>query len=189
MNRPTFQILMLLTVILVVIMTVVLFAVRHANRQIPGLSAWAYSYLLGLLVCFNFLARPHVPEGLSVVITQVLMFSSAWLNLAAARAYAGRPPWPLAYFGWAVITVAGLSSHLTWPQPEPTLRLALGLGAAGTLMLLSAQAMLSAELRRQPERYLFTLACGGHGLLMLATALTLLLGQADLADPERLGTV
>ena len=32
MHSPTFQILMLLTVILVVIMTIVLFAVRHANR-------------------------------------------------------------------------------------------------------------------------------------------------------------
>ena len=35
-------------------------------------------------------------------------------------------------------------------------------------MLLSALAMLSAEIRRQPERYLFTLACGTHGLAMLA---------------------
>ena len=189
MNSPTFQILMLLTVILVVIMTIVLFAVRHANRQIPGLSAWAYSYLLGLLVCFNFLARPHVPEGLSIVITQVLIFSSAWLNLAAARAYTGRPPWPPAYLAWAVTMVLSLSGYLTWQQPEPALRLALGLGAGGTLMLLSALAMLTPEIRRQPERYLFTLACGGHGLLMLATSLLLLLGQAKLADPERLGAV
>lgn len=189
MNSPTFQILMLLTVILVGIMTVVLFAVRYANQQIPGLRAWACSYLLGLLICFNFLARPHIPEGLSPVITQTLLFSSAWLNLAAARAYTGRQPWPQAYFGWMLLTILCLSSYLTWQQPEPTLRLALGLMAGGTLMLLSALTMLTKEFKRQPERYLFTLACGGHGLLMLATSLPLLLGPPDLADPERLEAI
>ncbi len=189
MHSPTFQVLVILTVILVGIMTVVLFAVQRANREIPGLRAWAQSYLLGFLLCLNLLTRPHSPEGLSLVITQVLIFTSAWLNLAAARAYAGRRPWPQSYLAWALVIVIGLSSYLTWQQPEPTLRLALGLGAGGTLMLLSALAMLTAEIRRQQERYLFTLACGGHGLLMLATSLTLLLGKADLADPERLGAV
>ncbi len=189
MNSPTFQILTLLTVILLTIMTVVLFAVQQANRQIPGLRAWACSYLLGLLLCLNFLARPHIPVGLSVIITQVLIFTSAWLNLAAARAYAGRQPWPQAYPAWALLIILGLSSHLTWQQPEPALRMVLGLGAASALMLLSALAMLTPEIRRQPERYLFTLACGGHGLLMLATSLTLLLGPPDLADPERLEAV
>lgn len=189
MNSPNFQILMLLTVILLAIMTVVLFAVQQANRQIPGLRAWAYSYLLGLLLCLNFLTRPHIPEELSHVITQVLIFASAWLNLVAARAYADRPTWPLAYPAWALLIILGLSSYLTWQQPEPTLRPALGLGTAGTLMLLSALTMLTKEFKRQPERYLFSLACGGHGLLMLATSLTLLLGPADLADPERLGSV
>ncbi len=189
MNSPTFQILMLLTVILVAIMTIVLFAVQQANRQIPGLRAWACSYLLGLLLCLNFLARPHVSEGLSIVITQVLIFASAWLNLAAARAYAGRQPWPQAYPAWALLIILGLSSYLTWRLPEPALRLVLGLGAGGTLTLLSALAMLTPEIRRQPERYLFILACGGHGLLMLATGLLLLLGQADQTGPECLEAV
>jgi len=35
----------------------------------PGLRAWAYSYFCGLRLCFSF-----------------LLFTSAWLNLAAARA-------------------------------------------------------------------------------------------------------
>ena len=57
----------------------------------------------------------------------------------------------------------------------------------GTLLLLSATTMLTADIRRQPERYLFTLACGGQGLLRLANAL--ILGQTDLPDPERLGVI
>lgn len=189
MNSPIFQILMLLTVILVVIMTVVLFAVQRANREIPGLRAWAYSYLCGLLLCLSFLLRPYSPEGLSVIISQVLLFTSAWLNLVATQIHTGRQPWTLTCFGWALLVVLGLASYLTWPQPEPQLRLALILGTGGTLMLLSALAMLSAEIRRQPERYLFTLACGTHGLAMLAISLGLLLVQADPTDLERLDLV
>lgn len=186
MNSPIFQILMLLTVILVVIMTVVLFAVQRANQEIPGLRAWAYSYLGGLLLCLSFLLRPYSPEGVSVIISQVLLFTAAWLNLVATQIYTGRQPWTRTCFGWALLVVLGLASYLTWPQPEPRLRLALALGTGGTLMLLSALAMLSAEIRRQPERYLFTLACGAHGLAMLATSLGLLLVQTDPTDPERL---
>lgn len=189
MNSPIVQILMLLTVTLVLVMTVVLFAVQRANQEIPGLRAWAYSYLLGLLICGNFLARPHIPEGLSVVITQALIFSSAWLNLAAARAYAGRPPWPRAWLAWALLALIAALSYLTWQQHEPRLRLALIMGAGGLLMLLSALVMLSAEIRRQPERYLFTLACGIHGLLMLAISLTLLLGEVNPTDPKQIGAV
>lgn len=184
MNSPTFQIMMLLTVILVAIMTVVLFAVQQANRQIPGLRAWAYSYLLGLLLCLSLLVRPRVAEGLSIVISQVLIFVSTWVNLVAARAYTGRPAWPQIYLGWGLIITLGLSSYLTWQQPEPTLRFVMGLMSGGTLMLLSALAMLTPEISRQPERYLFTLACGGQGLLLLATGLILVLGNADLADSE-----
>lgn len=189
MNSPTFQILMLLTVILVVIMTVVLFAVQQANREIPGLRAWAYSYLCGLLLCVSFLLRPHVPEGPAVIVSQVLLFTSAWLNLVATQIYTGRRPWTRTCFGWALLIVLGLASYLTWQQPEPRLRLALILGAGGTLMLLSALAMLSAEIRRQPERYLFTLACGTHGLALLATSLSLLLIQTHPTDLERLDFV
>ncbi len=192
MNSPTLQILMLLTVILVGIMTVVLFAVRQANRQIPGLGAWAGSYLSGLLLCLSLLARPYGPEGLAIVTSQLLMIASAWLNLAGARAYAGRPAWPRAYLAGTLLASAGVSGYLTWQQPEPVLRLALGIGAASLLMLLSATTMVTQAIRRQPERYLFTLACGVHGLLMLMVALTMLLGvvnPGDATDPEQIGAV
>ena len=189
MNSPIFQILMLLTVILVGIMTVVLFAVQRANRQIPGLRAWAHSYLCGLLLCVSFLIRPYLPEWPSILISQVLLFSAAWLNLVAAQLHTGRRPWSWASLGWTLLPILGLSSYLSWPQPEPELRLALILGAGGTLMLLSARTMLSAEIRRQPERYMFTLACGTHGLSMLATSLVLLLGQVQSNEPEWLDLV
>lgn len=113
--------------------------------------AWTYSYLLGLLACVDFLARPRIPVRLSVIITQALILTSAWLNLAAARVHTGRPNWPLAYPVWALLIILGLSSYLTWHQPEPMLHLALGQGAGGARMLLSALAMLTAEIRGQPE--------------------------------------
>lgn len=187
MNNPTSQILLILNIILAGIITIVLFAVRHANRETPGLRAWAYSYLCGLLLSFAYLVRPYLPEGLSVIATQALTFAWAWLNLAAARAYTGRRPWSLAYPAWALVIVLGLSLYWTWWLPELKLRIILVCVTNGTLLLLSATTMLTADIRRQPERYLFTLACGGQGLLRLANAL--ILGQTDLPDPERLGVI
>lgn len=185
MNNPTFQLLAALIVVLVGIMAAVLLAVRHANRQVPGLQAWALSYLFGFLLCLNLLARPYTPEALSLISAQVLIFVASWLNLLAARTYAGRKSWPQAYPACALLVALGLSSYWIWWQPDPRLRIALTTAVSGTLMLLSAAAMLTPGPRLQPARYLFTLACGGHGLLLLASSLVLLLGKPHLPDPER----
>lgn len=143
MNSPTSQILMPLAMVLVTIMTIVLFAVHHANRQIPGLQSWARSYLCGLLLAIALLARHHAPEWLLPVVTAVLTFLATWLNVAATRAYTGRSPWQPAYLALALAIMLGLSIHLSWWQPNPTLRLALVFGVNGTLMLLSARAISS----------------------------------------------
>ena len=185
MDSPITRILIPLVVVLVTLMTVVLFAVRHANRQIPGLRAWAYSYLYGWLLAITMLARPHAPEWLPSVIAPALAFLSAWLNLAAARAYTGRSPWPPAYLALALTIMLGLLIQLAWWQTDPTLRLALLFGVNGPLMLLSAQAMFTAGIRLAPERYLFTLACGAQGLSALAATLVLLRGNADLHHSEQ----
>lgn len=166
-------------------MAAVLFVVRHANRQVPGLQAWALSYLFGFLLCLNLLARPYTPEALSLVVAQLLIFVASWLNLVAARTYTGRQPWPQAYLALTLPIMLGLSVYLIWWQPDPRLRIALACGVSGTLTLLSATAMFTQGLRLQAERYLFTLACGGHGVFLLASSLTLLLGDAHLPDPER----
>ena len=189
MNSPTSQILMPLAMVLVTIMTIVLFAVHHANRQIPGLQSWARSYLCGLLLAIALLARQHAPEWLLPVVTAVLTFLATWLNVAATRAYTGRSPWQPAYLALALAIMLGLSIHLSWWQPNPTLRLALVFGVNGTLMLLSARAMFTAGMRLAPERYLFTLACGVQGLSVLAGSLILLIGHVDLSDSERFRTV
>ena len=189
MDSPINQILMPLVVVLVAIMTIVLFAVHHANRQIPGLLAWAQSYLCGLLLALNLLVKPYAPEWLPPVVGPVLTFLSTWLNLAAARAYTGRPPWPRACLAGALAILLGLSIHLAWWQPDPTQRVALVFMVNGSLMLLSARAMFTAGLRLAPERYLFTLACGTQGLSLLTASLVLLLGQADLGDSERFSVV
>lgn len=185
MNSPTLQLLVILIVVLVGIMTVVLFAVRHANRQVPGLQSWALSYLFGFLLCLNLLARPYTPEALSLTVAQVLIFVASWLNLLAARTYAGRKSWPQAYPACALLIVLGLSSYWIWWQPDPRLRIALACGVSGSLILLSAAAMFRPGLKLPPARYLFTLACGGHGMFLLASSLTLLLGKPHLPDPER----
>lgn len=189
MNSPTSQILMPLAMVLVTIMTIVLFAVHHANRQIPGLQSWARSYLCGLLLAIALLARHHAPEWLLPVVTAVLTFLATWLNVAATRAYTGRSPWQPAYLALALAIMLGLSIHLSWWQPNPTLRLALVFGVNGTLMLLSARAMFTAGMRLAPERYLFTLACGAQGLSVLTGSLILLIGHVDLSDSERFRTV
>jgi len=185
MPNPTFQLLTILIVVLVGIMAAVLLAVRHANRQVPGLQAWALSYLVGFLLCLDLLARPYTPDALSVLATQGLAFLASWMNLVAARSYTGRKPWPLIYMACGMAIVLGLSLSLIWWQHDIKLRLALACAVSGTLMLLSAQAMFAKDNRLHPERYLFTLACGGHGLLLVAITLALLLGKASLADPQR----
>ena len=189
MDSPITRILIPMVVILVTIMTVVLFAVRHANRQIPGLQAWAYSYLCGWLLACTLLVRPYTPEWLAPAATPVLAVLSTWLNLAAARAYTGRTPWPLTYLAGTVTIMLGLSIQLLWWRPDPTLRLALVFGVNGTLMLLSAQAMFTAGIRLAPARYLFTLICGAQGLSVLAAALVLLLGNVDLNNSEHFRSI
>ena len=189
MDSPLTQTLMPLVVVLVSIMTLVLFAVHHANRQIPGLQAWACSYLCGWLLTLVLLARPQAPDWLSPVVTPVLTVLSSWLNLAAARAHTGRRPWPPAYLGGTLAIMLALSIHLFWWQPDTRLRIALLFGVNGTLMLLSARAMFTAGLRLAPERYLFTLACGTQGLTLLALTMVLLRGSAGLRDSEHLQVV
>ena len=189
MDSTLTRTLISLVVVLVAIMTILLFAVRHANRQIPGLQAWAYSYLCGLLLAITMLAKPHAPEWLPPVVGPVLTVLSSWLNLAAARAYTGRAPWPRAYLAGTLVIMLGGTIHLYSLQPDPTLRLALVFGVSGTLMLLSAHAMFTTGIRLAPERYLFTLACGAQGLSVLAASLALLQGNADLSGSEHFRTV
>lgn len=70
MHSPT---LFILSAVLMALVSTVLCAVWHFNKQIPGLRLWTPSYSLGFLACLSFLVRDHLPEPLSVLLTQGTM--------------------------------------------------------------------------------------------------------------------
>lgn len=92
----------------------VLIAVWHYNRHIPGLRLWLVSYLSGFLFCVSLVARPYMPEVLSVVVAQVSIALSAYLALLGSRAYLKRPPWPRRYHGamaMGLLVLAALAAY------------------------------------------------------------------------------
>ncbi|WP_341649608.1 hypothetical protein [Thauera humireducens] len=83
--------LLVMAAILMCIVTMVLAVMWHFNRRIPGLGSWGLAYLSGFALCGLLLAHGRLHEAVFVAAVQTLTFLVAYLNLASARAYAGRP--------------------------------------------------------------------------------------------------
>ena len=70
--------------------TTVLYAVWHFNRQIPGLRLWTLSYLCGFVFTVVLLLRDQLPEWVSVLLAQGAVGLMGYLCLLGGRAYMGR---------------------------------------------------------------------------------------------------
>lgn len=179
MHSPT---LLILVVILMGVMVAALFIFWHFNRRIPGLRAWMLSYLFGFVLSLNFLPRVHLPETLSVVIAQFCMLMAAYLCLLGSQAYMGTRAPPHRYALSAIAALVALSVYFTVAQPNTGARFLIGSLGPGIFFLLSARTMAKGEMRSFPTRYLFAMACGGHGLFLLVRPWLFKLGANGLHD-------
>lgn len=153
------------------LMAAVFATVWYVNRRIPGLGAWALSYLSGFLFCLDIAARPYLPEVMSVVVAQVGMLLMAYLCLVGCHAYMKRPPLAHRYAAAYMVASVSLSVYFTVGQPHLGARFVIVSLGLGVLFLLAARTLATGGLRRYPARYLTALACGGHGLFLLGRPL------------------
>jgi len=163
MHTPT---LLILATILMALMAAVIAVVRHFNRHIAGLSAWATSYLCGVLACLALLGRSQV-NVVSVAVVQTLFVATAYLSLAGARAYMGRPRISRRLSASALATLIGTSAYLTAVEPNPALRITISNVVCGMLFLSGALTLSQGGRRLYPARYCFALACAGHGVFLI----------------------
>lgn len=164
MHGPT---LLLLTCILLGMMTLALAAARSGNRHIPGLGAWTLSYLCGFLGSLSFLFRPPEVSVTSVLLAQGLLFTLAYLNLAGARAYMGRRPFPAWSVGAMLVLLLGVAAFFTTAVPNTPLRVGVLGAVCGALFLASAFTMARGTPQLYPARYFLALACAVHGLILI----------------------
>ena len=104
MHSPT---LTILAALLTALVTAVLYAVWHFNKNIPGLRLWMLSFLCSSIFTVSLLARSWLPEVVWVVISQGFVALGAYLCLLAGRMYMGRRPFSHLY---AVVGIGAL-----WP--------------------------------------------------------------------------
>ncbi len=169
MHSPT---LLTVTTLLMALMCSVMFAVWRFNRSIPGLQAWALSYLFGFGAALLLLTRDGGMEGLRnalpVITTFVCLFLSGYCSFAGVRAYVGRPPLPLAYPAIGALLMAAIAFQFSVIHPNVGLRVTLSSTVVGALYLASARALWKTGLSALPARQLMALACASHGgFLML----------------------
>lgn len=183
MHSPT---LLILATILMGIMTVMLMAAWRFNQQIAGFGSWASSYFFGSLFCASLLLRPAMPEIGSVIAAQLLLFAMAYLNLKGTRAYAGLSRPPHAYAALAALLLIALSAYFTLIEPNPGIRFALSSLMASFIFLLCAKTIARGKVHDYPARYLYAIACAGHGTFLLIRPWLFSLGNSGAFDAERI---
>lgn len=177
--------LLILAALLMGIMCGVLFAVWHFNRRIPGLRAWALSYLFGFVVSAALLWRDQMPEVLSVVVTQLCLFLAAYFSVAGVRAYVGQAALPLRVPVVIGVLMAGQAFYFTALFPHMGARVLIGSSVAGALYLLSAHSLSRGGTARQfPARHLVAAAYALHGLFLLVRPWLFQLGGGGATPPS-----
>ncbi|MDZ7862703.1 GGDEF domain-containing protein [Acidovorax sp.] len=180
MHSPT---LVILAAILSALVTAVLFAMWHFNRNIPGLRLWMLSYFFAFVFGVGLLARGQLPEVVSVVFSQASVSLAAYLCLLGARAYMGRPAVSHGYAAVAIGTLVLLAVYFTVVRPHLGMRFVFaGLGA-GVFFLLTARTLAHGGIGLVPARYMFAAAAGGHGLFLLLRPLLFTLGDGPVDGP------
>ena len=158
--------------------TTVLYAVWHFNRQIPGLRLWTVSYLCGFLFTLVLLLRGQLPEGVSVLLAQTTVGIMGYLSLLGGRAYMGRPRLRHGPGTAVIVLLSAVSLYLTVVQPWFGLRFVLSSWGSAVFYLLTAQVLAQGGLQAYPARYLMALAAAGHAVFLLLRPLVFQLGDA-----------
>ena len=175
MHTPT---LTILAAFLTALVTAVLFAVWHFNKNIPGLRLWVLSFLCSSVFTVSLLARGLLPEVLGVVISQAFVVLGAYLCLLAGRMYMGRRPFSHRYAAAALGALLALSVVFTEVYPHVGMRFVLmGLGT-GVCYLLTARTLTAGDFHRVPARYLLAGVLCLHGLFVLLRPALFTLGDA-----------
>lgn len=181
MHSPT---LFILSAVLMALVSTVLCAVWHFNKQIPGLRLWTLSYSLGFLACLSFLVRDHLPEPLSVLLTQGTMLWGACLYLLGCIAHTGRRLVSLRHATVFIAALIGLNLYFTVVHPDLQMRFVLaGLGN-GIFFLLTARTLAHGARQQVPMRYLVALVACLHGVFLLLRPLLFKLGPVQPTDVE-----
>lgn len=174
-HSPT---LLILAAILMAMVTTVLYAVWHFNRQIPGLRLWTLSYLFGFLFTVVLLLREQLPEGVSVVLTQGSVGLLGYLCLLGGRAYMGQGRLWHGYGVGAIMLMVGVSVYLTAVQPNFGARFLISSWGSAAFYLLTAHVLARGGLHAFPARYLMAFAAAMHGVFLLLRPLVFRLGDA-----------
>lgn len=164
MHSPT---IIALAAILAALVTTVLYVVWYFNKSIPGLRWWTLSFLCASVFCTHLLVREHLPELVSVVLTQIGIALAAYFCFLGSRLYVGRS---LPFHGYAVAATAavvGLSVYFTLEHSHTGIRFALSGLVAGFYFIATATTLAQGGVRRFPARYLFSVLVGAHGVFVL----------------------
>ncbi len=173
-HSPT---LTILAALLTAVVTTVLYAVWHFNKNIPGLRLWVLSFLCGSVFSVSLLARSWLPEVVGVVVSQGFAALAAYLCLLAGRKYMGRRPISHLYAVVGIGTLVALSVVFTVVHPHLGMRFVLaGLGT-GICYLLTARTLAEGGMHRVPARYLLTGVLGVHGVFVLLRPALFTLGS------------
>lgn len=181
MHSPT---LLIIAAILTGLMTAILAGVWCFNRRINGFGSWTLSILFAFLLCLSLLARAQLSEVFSVIAAQFCTFMLAYLNLAGARAYLGRPRLALRHVFLTASVLLGASLYFTVIRPDAGIRFGLSSLVVGGIFLLCARTIAKGALQEYPARYLYALACGAHGLFALIRPWLFSIGSQGLFDTE-----
>jgi len=102
--------LIVISALLATVCTIVLFSLRRSfPKTIGGISEWAWALLLLLISSTLFAGRGLIPDWLSVVVANTLMFGGILLMYLGLRLLADRPARPQPYLiGLGVLTLAML---------------------------------------------------------------------------------
>ena len=164
MHSPT---LVIFAAVLSALVTLVLYAVWHFNRHIPGLRWWVCSFLCTTVFCASLLARADEFEWASVVISQLAVAVAGYLCLLGSRAYVGRPAASHRNAGIGLVAVVAASLYFTLVDSKPGARFVLTGLFSGVCFVLSARTLRGVGTQQAPVRYLVAALLGFHGLFIL----------------------
>ncbi len=155
-------------------------AVWLFNRRVPGLWAWALSFVCATFAILNYLYRLELPELLGNMGMVLFTLGTAGFCLAGARLYLGLPVWSARRLLTLALCLTAAVLVFEGVEPPRQLRFGLFSVAGGAMYLYTGWAMSRSPRHPFPVRHLFAWACGLHGLFMVVRPL-LFIGQMRLA--------
>ncbi len=155
-------------------------AVWLFNRRVPGLWAWAVSFVCATLAILNYVYRSELPVLLGNMGMVLFTLGTAGFCMAGARLYLNLPLWTARRCLTLAIGLTAAVLLFEGLDPPRQLRFALFSGLGGAIYLYTGWLMSRSPRHQFPVRHLFAWACGLHGLFILARPL-LFVGQMQLA--------